>query len=360
MRFAALPPGLAPPRRMELTTPMLLRPRLLLSARACTLLVCALLAAGCSPYKFAGDQLFKFGEKAIMPHELAGTDLGIGCRAATAFTAPGMAFERVGTDINQMSVLLLVTAGVCTELSALEHELTYLRAAHAQNPLMAQDARIAQKRAHALAARRQYAGYLRFMKHYKNPAEGRCPKLKTEFDELVFMVGLLGGVQAVINDAQAGQFNSVPRDIAPLVGHLSNCLDSEKWWDLPLAVRAAMWSILPMLAPEGVEPMKILEQVAHRGERDGVRLGHLVWAMTAYASGDQATTRRALRDFAASTPRYTQNAQYRILDTIAGDVMLSVSDRMWSEAVGHRTPMGALGTFWDDRPVQADISDLLK
>ena len=39
--------------------------------------------------------------------------------------------------------------------------------------------------------------------------------------------------------------------------------------------------------------------------------------------------------------------------------MLAISDRMWSEAVGYRTPMGALGTFWDDTPVNANIDDLL-
>ncbi|MFZ5757140.1 MAG: hypothetical protein ACOY3X_09570 [Pseudomonadota bacterium] len=344
---------------MDLTTPMLSR---CVSARLVrgALMLAALLAAGCSPYKFAGDQIMKLGKKVIVPHELAGSDLGIGCRAATAWAAPGMAFERVGTDVNQMSVLLLVTAGVCTEVDAVEYELAYLRAAHAQNPLAAQDARAEQKRAHALAARRQYDGYLRFMKHYRNPAEGKCPKLRTDFDELVFLVGLLGGVQAVINDAQASQTVNVPRDIAPLVGHLSECVDSDKWWDLPLAVRAAMWSILPMLAPPDVEPAKILEEVAHRGEREGVRLGHVVWAMSAWSGGDKATTRRAIRDFAQAGTRFTPNQEYRILDTIAGEIMLTISDRMWTEAVGHRTPMNGLGTFWDDTPaILPNVDDLL-
>ncbi|MFZ5722535.1 MAG: hypothetical protein ACOY33_02625 [Pseudomonadota bacterium] len=317
-------------------------------ARLCALLLAALLAAGCSPYKFAGDQLMKFGEKEIFPHELAGNDLEIGCVAATGFTIPAIAFERVGTNVDQIGILLQLTSGVCTEFEGLEHELTYLRAMYAEKPFLAQDARIAQKRAHALAAQRQYLAYQRFLNHYGDLKEGQCPKFRKDFDELVFMVGLLAGMQAMINDAQAGQFNNVPRDIAPKVGYLVNCIDSAKWWDVPRAVQAALWHIAPMLAPPGVEPMKTLEEVARRGERDGVRLGHVIWAMTAYSGGDKATTRKALRDFAAAGKRFRQNAEYRILDTISRDVMLALSDRMWTEATGHRTPHGALGTFWDD------------
>lgn len=323
------------------------------------LLLGALLVAGCSPYKIAGDQLMKFGEKAIMPHELAGNDLGIGCVAATSFAAPGMAFERVGTDVNQIGILLELTAGVCSEFDALDHELAYLRAMHAENPLAAEDARIAQKRAHAVAAARQFRAYNRFLAHYGDIREGHCPKLRTDFDQLVFMVGLLAGMQAMINDAQAGQVNGVPRDIAPKVGHMVACVDSKKWWDVPRGVQAALWQIVPMLAPPDVQPMKTIEEVAHTGEQDGVRLGHVIWAMTAFSGGDKDTTRRAIRDFVAAGKRFHQNEKYRILDVISGDVMLAISDRMWSEAVGYRTPMGALGTFWDDTPVNANIDDLL-
>jgi len=39
-----------------------------------------------------------------------------------------------------------------------------------------------------------------------------------------------------------------------------------------------------------------------------------------------------------------------------------VSDRLWTEATGSRTPVGGLGTFWDDAPKAVpsfDIDDLL-
>lgn len=326
-------------------------------------LLCVLLAlvSACSPYKVAGDHLMRFSKKVIVPHELGGTDLGIGCRAVMSWTAPGIAFEQVGTDVNQIGELLQLTAGVCSEMESLEYELAFLRAMRAQQPYVAQDARIEQKRALAVAARREYAAYKRFIRHYGTPEEGKCPAFKTDFDELVYMVGMLAGVQAMINDAQTGQFISVPRDIAPAITHMVNCIDGEKWWDIPSGVRAAIWHTIPLFAPENVNAMEIMERVAKRGEHDGVRLGHVIWAMASVNSGDTANAKRAIRDFSSVGDSYVPNPKYRILDTIAGDIMLAISDRIWTEQAGHRTPIRGLGTFPDDPPKSAPggIDDLL-
>jgi len=325
-------------------------------------LLCVALAllAACSPYKVAGDHLMRFSEKVIVPHELGGNDLGIGCQAVLSWTAPGIAFEQVGTDVRQIAVLLELTAGVCNEIKALESELAFLRAMRAQQPYVAQDARIEQKRALAVAARRQYSAYRRFLAHYGTPTEGRCPAFGNDFDELVYMIGMLAGVQAMINDAQTGQFISVPRDIAPAITHMVNCIDGEKWWDIPNGVRAAIWHTIPLFAPPDVNAMEIMERVAERGERDGVRLGHVIWAMASVNSGDTASAKRAIRDFSSPPPDFAPNPKYRILDAVAGEILLAVSDRIWTEQTGHRTPVSGLGTFPDDAPKRAgDIDDLL-
>lgn len=315
------------------------------------------LLAGCSPYKFAGDQLMRLGEKVIVPHELAGDDLGIGCRAATAFLPPTIAFQGVGTDVDHVAVLLLLTSGVCIERENLENELAFLRAMHRQDPTPGQDARIVQKRGHLLAAKREFAAYRRFIRQYGVPREGHCPGFRDDFDELVFMVGLLAGVQAMINDAAAGGIIQVPRDIAPNVAHMVNCLHGEKWWNLPNGVRAALWYTAPMFAPEGADPAKMMADVAQQGGREGVRLGHVIWAMTTYNGGDYATTRRAIREFVEAGKQYPPNPRYHILDNIAGELILAVSDRIWSEQAGYRTPMGALGTFPDDPPANVPAVD---
>lgn len=322
-------------------------------------LACALLA-GCSPYKFVGDQVMRFGEEAAVPAGLAGDDAVIACHAAEAFTAATISLEGVGTDVDRIAVLLYTATGVCAEGDAFAAELEFLRGLQQRDTVMAADARIRQKRMHELAARRQYKAWQRFVAVYGDLKEGQCPKkFRNNFDETVFLVGLVAGVQAVLNDAQIGQAVGVPRDIAPRAAHMSVCLDSEKWWNLPLSIQAALWAVLPPMAPEGVNPMALLEQNARQGAARGVRLGHVVWALSAHSSGDGETAKRAIRDFAASRPG-SLNREYRLLDRIAEGAILGLSDRIWTEATGVRTPMGGLGTFPDDPvPPRVDIDDLL-
>lgn len=325
------------------------------------LLLLAALAAGCSPYKMLGDEIYLFTEHRIIPYELADNDFGMACHAATAMAAPALTFERVGTHVGRMAVLLSTANGMCAEGDAFEQELIVLRGLYRADPFEAQDARIRQKRLLELAARRQLVAWNRFVQVYGDLPEGKCPKFRSDFDEMVFMVGIIGGVQGVLNDAQAGQVVGISREIAPKAAHLSECLDSAKWWGVPESIRVALWNILPSNAPEGVEPMKMLHEIATRGGLQGVRLGYLTWTMAAWGSGDRATTRQALQEFAQAGQSGRIDPQYRMLDAIAEGVMRGMSDRLWTEAVGYRTPQGALGTFPGDKPAgSTDISDLLE
>ena len=43
---------------------------------------------------------------------------------------------------------------------------------------------------------------------------------------------------------------------------------------------------------------------------------------------------------------------------MATDMNVAVSDRLWVENTGHRTPMGQLGTFWDDQKEEVETMDL--
>lgn len=327
-----------------------------------TLLCLALaLLAGCAPYKFAGDRVFRLSEQKVVPLALTGEDMGVNCAAAMTFTGPALAFEKVGTDVDRLGALLWMGGGVCAEREAIEQELRFLRAMYQQQPVAAQDARIAQKRLLAAAARREYQVWQRFLKIYGDRAPGDCPKFVGETDELVYMIGLLAGVQATVNAVQAGQFMNISRDIAPKAVKLSVCVDNEKWWHLPEAMRAALWQAVPMFAPENLEeePLVTLQRVATLGKQDGLRMGYAVWALVAVNGGDDSLARTVLRDFATVEPGWQRNPRYRILDVIAEEMVTALSDRMWTEATGHRTPFGGLGTFWDDAQVQPNIDDLL-
>lgn len=338
------------------------RPARLVRALAATFAVGALaMLTACSPYKIAGNEMIKFSKKEMVPYLLTFDDTRMGCAAGESLTPLLMTFEAVGSDPNQLAIMVYVAAGMCAEATALEEELRYMRAVAQQNIGEAQDARIAQKRAHELAARRQYVAYQRFVRHYGEMQQGKCsPKLKSDFDQLMYLVGLVAGVQSVLNDTQSDQAVGIPRDIAAKVERMAACVDSNKWWGLPQGIRASLWNILPMLAPEGSRPMETLARVAKQGERQGVRLGHAMWALSAYGNGDKQLTKNIIRDFAAAGRTAKLDPEFKMMDAMAEQMIIAMSDRLWTEATGTRTPMGGLGTFWDDKPKSAgNIDDLL-
>ena len=43
---------------------------------------------------------------------------------------------------------------------------------------------------------------------------------------------------------------------------------------------------------------------------------------------------------------------------MATNMIVAISDRLWVEHTGHRTPMGQLGTFWDDQPENVETMSL--
>lgn len=340
------------------------RPVRLLRALASVALVGAIaLLPGCTSlaYKIAGQQTIKFSKNEMVPYLLTYDDTQMACASGEALTPLLMTFEAVGADPNQLAIMVYTAAGMCAESEALNHELRYLRAAQQQNIVEAQDARIAQKRWHELAARRQYVAYQRFIRYYGEMKQGKCsPEIDDDFDQLMYLVGLVAGVQSVLNDTQSDQAVGVPRDIAAKVERMAACVDSNKWWGLPQGIRASLWNILPMLAPAGSKPMETLARVAKQGEKQGVRLGHAMWALSAYGNGDKELTKNIIRDFAAAGRTVKIADEFRMMDAMAAQMILAMSDRLWTEATGTRTPMGGLGTFWDDKPKSAgNIDDLL-
>ncbi|PKM22745.1 MAG: hypothetical protein CVV10_02815 [Gammaproteobacteria bacterium HGW-Gammaproteobacteria-14] len=322
----------------------------------------ALLAMqGCGMiYKTTGDVLMGFGRSEMLPHMMSDDDTRIACAAGEAQTPLLLAFERVGSNPDKLAVLMYVTASSCTDELALEQELRYLRSIKQGNVAEAQDARILQKRYAAMSAKRQYEAYRRLMIAFKHPKDGECPKMKAEFDQLVWMIGMVGGVQALLNDGIADGTVGVPRDIAAKVERGAACLNNDQWWGTPRGIRASIWNILPMLAPANAQPWEELQAASESGFRDGVRLGSAMYALAAYSKGDDKHLRKAIRDFAANDKKI--HPEYRMMDAMANSIISGISDRMWTEATGRRTPLGGLGTFWDDAATNQpaiNIDDLL-
>ena len=323
--------------------------------------ICLLSLQGCGMiYKTTGDILINYSRAEMVPYLMATDDTAMACATGESLTPLLMSFSRVGSHPEKLGVLVNTVAASCAEERALEAELRYLRAMKAGDVSEAQDARSVQKQFAKLAAQRQYQSYQLTINQFGEPRDDVCPRFRRDFDELVWMVGLIGGVQALLNDATAETSVGVPRNVAAMVERGAGCLENDKWWGVPDATRAALWSILPMLKPEVGDAWQTLSEAREMGFEKGTRLPAALYAMSAYGVNDQQRTREAVRSFYQT--EFSIDPEYRMLDAIAHVLVSGISDRMWTEATGQRTPFGRLGSFWDDqksRQQSFDIDDLL-
>ena len=327
------------------------------AAAALTMSGCALLQSATS------GVTLNVIEEGFTPPALAMGDVDMVCNFSMV-NAPlvGAAREFHG-DPSLAEAVMFSSAGICSESQALAEELRYMRAVREKRADEAQDARVAQKRLLALTAQRQYTSFQRmrdkleqkyFFKYGKT-----CPRFKRDFDELVYMLGSLSGVQAMTNDIASQQSVGVPTDIAPQAEFAMSCLDNTKWWGVPQATRAAVWSILPG-GSEGKDVKGTFDNSLKIGEEKGVRLSHVVYAIAAASADDTATIRTVIKR-AVSVPNFKPNAQYRFLDVVAQAQLQNISDRMWTQNTGTRTPFNALGKFWDDKAANdVNVDDFLK
>ena len=321
--------------------------------------------SGCSyVIKSGANVALNFSENHIVPPILAMGDVDMICNSGNALTPAIMATKDMGADPTNMAVLLYAGAGMCAENQALEGELRYLRASKAGQVTEAQDARIEQKRWAAIAAQRQYNAYQLFAQRweskYKYHLGESCPKMRSDKDQLTYMLGLLSGLQAVTNDINSGGDVNVPKDIAGIVERSMACLDNTKFWGVPNATRAVIWTLLPGADEGKPDPYVTLKQSMQIGEQKGGRLPHALYAVAAQASGDDNKIRDALRSYAESRgDDKPVNPNFRLFDAMAGVMIRGISDRYWTEHTGVRTVGDGMTTFWDEQnKTSSELEDL--
>jgi len=313
--------------------------------------------------KPTGDAITLLGEAHITPHLLTTDDLDAGCTGAEALGSLVAAIGRITEEPYELEVLLNLGSGGCAETKAFEHELNYLKYIRAQDPDMAQDELIQQKLYHVKAAKRYYKGWEALIK-YNDGKEigGECPDLEQEFDQLIWMAGLIDGLQALNHDIQSGIGTGVPKNIAAQSARGAGCLNNKAWFGVPLALKAAIWVLLPGALPEGENAWERLEQSDIIGENAHIRLSHVFHIISAYSKGDMKRVRTVIKRHAKEIEEHKPLAKYRLLDAAATEAITRVSDRMWVEATGHRTPVGQLGAFWDENAADdietVDLDDL--
>lgn len=295
-------------------------------------------------------------EDGFTPPTLQIGDVDMACSFSTVNTPLVGAARNFYGDPSLMETVLLSSAGVCSENQALNEEMRYLRASREKRADEALDARIAQKRLLALSADRQYTAFMRMKtkleQKYFFKYGSSCPAFKRDFDEMVYLLGSVAGLQAMQNDIAAQQTVGVPTDTAPLVERAMGCLDNAKWWGTPQAARAVVWSIIPGGA-DGKDVKGTFDANMTLAESKGVRLPHVMAAVAAQSSDDQARLREVIKRF-STAKNFKVNKDYRLIDAIAQAQLQNISDRMWTQNTGTRTPINSLGKFWDDK-AGADI-----
>ncbi|MGM0577817.1 MAG: hypothetical protein ACQEXJ_18975 [Myxococcota bacterium] len=327
----------------------------------CVGLVVALAtAAGCSGMmnRQTGKLMSGFAVEHMVPYMMTTDDVGMACETGVSMGAFLLSYGRVVDEPHLAAIGTLLPAGLCAEEEAVAAELAYHRALRQGDPEGAQDARIVQKRAHALAARRYHRAWNHWTEAFGR-ADESCPDLEEE-EEVPFLLGLLAGANAVMHDRAASGAVGVPLDVPRKAARASRCLDDETWWGVPSALRAAVWVGVPGAAPKDADPWDVLTKAAATGREAGVLLAGALRIQTLAGVSREDELREAIRTFADAHAAGDGAEDWTLLNENARWYVQVVSDRMWTRATGHRTPWQGLGTFWDDQALDEGGDDLLE
>jgi len=243
----------------------------------------------------------------------------------------------------------------------------FLFADYEGNVPAAKDAREQTKRLYALTAERRLLAFHRAMAAYdfdpsKEPLE--CPFLFSEQDEITFLLGLLTGMQAVVNDANSGARAGIPRNIAPQAERAATCVDNEKLGGLPNAVRALVWLLLPDTQPElSPDPWIVLKNSSALGVKAGIRASMAIEAVAAETFGRPEVLADVIRRFTEADSTIEVWDEYRLVDHVAEGVIRFSSDKHWTAHYGYRTPQTFFGKMSPERDTEnietMSLDDLL-
>lgn len=302
----------------------------------------AVTVSGCSLHAVTGDLMADYATDHFIPEMMGYGDPTTACAAGMAFGPFLAGYSRVIDEPNAALVPTVLSAGLCDEMSAWEQNLRSARAIRAGKAAEAKDARVAEQRYRAAAARRFYEAYQRTERLF-GKLDGQCPEFDSEHAELVFLLGMMGAVQGVANDRAAEGAVDIPLDVPRKAERGLKCLNNERWWHVPAAFRAAIWATVPGAAPEGVDPWSVIADAAEKGAAQGVRLAYAIYVQAAAGAGKEDRVRQAIAQQAASMAKVPAHAKWRTIDALARLESLAISDQLWTKAEGHRTPFGRFG-----------------
>lgn len=321
------------------------------------------LLSGCAPlYWTTGALLTSYTNDEAVPYVLASDDINLAaCGTGLGFKQFIGSFSRVGDHPGKILIQLNTLTGLCAADRAQHAHLVYLRALHLGNTAIARDAYIREQRWWQRAAQRRLQGYKNTRRVYGKLGDGQCPALDSEAAQARFLIGLLTSVQALLSDLRASSTVGVPTDIAARAARASHCLDSNKWWGVPAALRAVVWLSVPGTKPEDKNPWKVLERAVAAGAADNMPLAASLMIRAGYLQGNLQRQKQGISAVARIYKPGQMPEDYRLLAEVAYSDARFFSDRIWIKKTGHRTPLRSLGTFPGSEPQRKplDVSEFL-
>jgi hypothetical protein len=317
------------------------------------------LGTGCAAKidRFAVDRVF--ARAVVVP------DLGRGCAVGLTLGYPMEAATSPENPPRRGVIMSDASAALCAEdevrdaqleSARLEKNLSSLEPA--RQIALIKDARERERRAHELAALR-YSRAWDVAEDLWGPigSGDECPKID-ERDEIVWLMALNSGINGLMHDRAAGGGLDLPLDRLLKVARASECLDNERWWHVPEAMRGAAWATVPGSAPEGVDPWALLETAASTGDDGGVRLARALQVVIAANNGRPDVVESGIQAFAESRAAVPTSSEFALFDDYARLLVRHESDLLWTKAEGYRTlELGALPGGATDTPVDGPTGD---
>jgi hypothetical protein len=280
----------------------------------------------------------RFTVDRVVPTAMAVPDVGEVCALGAALDHALASVPRPNNPPERALVIAQTSASLCAEEVARAADLHAARLRRDLAPdrvSEALDARVAAERAWGLAAARAWRAWRTLDARY-GPFDGEtCPSVASR-DEIVLLVGLVAGTNALLHDRSAGGPVGVPLDQLLTVGRLATCVDDAAWWHAPTALQAGAWATIPGSGPEGVDPWAELERAASLGDPTGVRIARALQIVVAANAGRRDVVGPALDAMRASEAAVPSSPEWALLDAYAHALALHQADLWWIEATGHR------------------------
>ena len=168
---------------------------------------------------------------------------------------------------------------------------------------------------------------------------------------MLWLLGNIGGVQAVQHDGASGRLLGVPLDVPVKAMRAMSCLDNQKWWGMPKATQAAVWIIVPGSSDgfedargNQVDPYSTLEASLKVAQGSEIRAAFAIAAMVFENVGKTDALKATIARYAKLTADGKKHKR-QLLELVARRQIYAASDRIWTNQTGHRTPLNQFGQF---------------